>query len=128
SGHKITIHGADDELTETDGYGGHMMVMNTESRARIQGVELYKMGQSHLLGRYPMHWHNVNDGGVNSFMRNCAVRDCLSRGVTIHKTNGVKVSDVVAHGTIGHCYFFEDGRERGNWLDHCIGGQIYRYS
>jgi hypothetical protein len=37
--------------TELTGYGGHIMVHN-DGRGYVEGVELYRMGQTNVLGRY----------------------------------------------------------------------------
>ncbi len=111
--HNIKIQGASD--SETAGYGGHTMVMDT-SVAKLRGVEFYRMGQKGLLGRYPMHWHDVNDEGENSFMENCSTHRSFNRGTTIHKTNNLRITGNVIYDTLGHGYFFEDGKETGNTL------------
>ncbi len=122
--HYIKIQGAED--SENDGYGGHVMVMDDASVAALQGVEFFRMGQFGLLGRYPMHWHNVNDGGAASFMRNCSTHHSFNRGTTIHKTNNLTISDNVVCDTKGHGYFFEDGKETGNTLTHNLVALVHR--
>ncbi len=119
----IKIQGASD--SEGDGFGGHIMVMDDASVAKLKGVELYRMGQRGLLGRYPMHWHNVNDGGANSWMRNCSTHHSFNRGTTIHKTNGVTVSDNVVFDTIGHGMFLEDGKETGNLFERNLVALVH---
>jgi cell migration-inducing and hyaluronan-binding protein len=41
--------------------------------------------------------------------------------VTIHGTNDVRVENNVTYNNIGHCFFLEDGIERGNQFVHNLG-------
>lgn len=109
----IVIRG--DAQSDDGQFGGHVMVMG-EGRLRLDAVELYRMGQRGRLARYPVHFHQVGDGGRESFVRRTSVHDAYHRCVTVHGTNGVLVEDVVGYSTYGHCFFLEDGDETGNEL------------
>ncbi|MEZ4607015.1 MAG: G8 domain-containing protein, partial [Deinococcales bacterium] len=50
---KVIIAGADDDLSQNQGFGGHIMAM-AGSSLRLEGVELTRMGQRGKLGRYPV--------------------------------------------------------------------------
>lgn len=41
------------------GFGGHIMISGTNAVGKIAGVELYRMGQTNVLARYPFHLHLV---------------------------------------------------------------------
>lgn len=43
------------ERKYTTGFGGHIMVHNG-GKGYVEGVELFRMGQTNVLGRYPFHW------------------------------------------------------------------------
>ncbi len=107
------------------GFGGHVMAMGA-SRVHLHGVELRRMGQLGLLGRYPVHWHLMGDQGAQSAMTRSSVHGSFNRCVTIHGTNGVWVEDVVAYDAQGHCFFIEDGVERGNVLYRNVALMIRR--
>ncbi len=109
--HNILIQGDDDN--ESTGFGGHIMVMPGAS-ARIEQVELFQMGQKTKLGRYPFHWHLVQDGGAGQYIKNCSVHKSYNRAVTVHGTDYALVEGVVAYDHIGHGMFLEDGGERYN--------------
>jgi hypothetical protein len=138
----IVVQGAAD--ADQDGpmkeYGGHMMFMD-DAEARFQGVEFRRMGQKGLLGRYPIHWHGVDNakatlidpqnpgagyirGSSTSYVRNCSIHHSFNRGITIHRTNYITVSDNVLYDVIGHGYFLEDGREIGNVFVHNLGALV----
>ena len=92
--------------------GGHIMAMVT-SKMYVEGVELNRMGQHMQLARYPIHWHLVGDA-KGQYIRNAAIHDTYNRCVTVHGTNELRVENNVTYNTVGHCFFLEDGIERGN--------------
>jgi hypothetical protein len=94
-------------------FGGHIMAMVT-SKMYVDGVELHRMGQNLELARYPIHWHLVGDAGKGQYIRNAAIHDTYNRCVTVHGTNDLQVENNVTYNNVGHCFFLEDGIERGN--------------
>ena len=110
--------------SDTTGFGGHLMVMGTGSRAYVEGVEFYRMGQAGKTGRYPMHWHLMGDNSVNQYLRYSSVHDSFNRCVTIHGSNGIKIQSNAAYKAPGHCYFLEDGVEKNNLFEKNIGLSI----
>ena len=110
-----------DAVSEVAGFGGHIMVMNggaiccvSSGRAYIEGVELFRMGQKSALGRYPMHWHMVAEGGAGQYFRDNVVRHSFNRAVTIHGTESALVENNFCYDHLGHGIFLEDGSERFN--------------
>src|SRR5690606_23806713 len=55
------------------------------------------------------------------FVRNSSLHHLFNRCVTIHGTNAVFLHGNAAYDTFGHCYFLEDGVERGNLLEGNLG-------
>lgn len=113
----ILIQGASDGVA--DGFGGHVMIM-PGSTTRVENVEFFHLGQAGELARYPFHWHRAGDAG-GSYLRSSSIHHSFNRCVTVHGTHNVRVEDNVAHDTFGHCFFLEDGIERGNVFDHNLG-------
>ncbi|GFO45245.1 transmembrane protein 2-like [Plakobranchus ocellatus] len=97
---------------EMDTFGGHLKVLN-DSFARIEGVELFHMGQQSVLARYPLHFH-MCDEVPGQYFKNNAIRDSFSRCITIHGTDNATVSDNVCYNHLGHGIFLEDSAERWN--------------
>lgn len=110
----VTIQG--DSASEENGYGAHIMVMNMNSPgfAAVQGVELYRVGQKSILGRYPFHWHMLLNAGEGQYFRNNSVHRSFNRAITIHGTESTLVEDNFFYDHIGHGVFLEDGSERFN--------------
>ncbi|KAF2078654.1 hypothetical protein CYY_000025 [Polysphondylium violaceum] len=110
-----------------DTFGGHVMIMKDFGSAHIQGVELYNMGQTYHLARYPIHFHMCGDVDTGnyaswpSFVKDNSIHHTFSRCLTIHGTSGLVVVNNFAYDNIGHCYFFEDGSEQRNYLDSNVG-------
>lgn len=123
----IVIQAPDDALWQTQGFGCHVMVMRegmVQGVAHVNGVEIRRGGQRGLLGRYPFHWHMLSYDGTQTladatgqYFRNSSVNESANRGIVIHGTNGVEVSDNVVFNVRGHGVFFEDAAERRNLVD-----------
>eukprot|EP01133_Synstelium_polycarpum_P015903 gene15903-18898_t len=110
-----------------DTFGGHVMIMNGFTNAHIEGVELFHMGQPHMLSRYPIHFHmagHVDEFGGHSpraHVANCSVHHSYSRCYVIHGTHGLTVYNNVAYDTVGHCFMLCDGIESRNVFTHNLG-------
>lgn len=113
----ITVRG--DSAGSAGGFGGHIMVQRG-AVARIEGVELYLMGQKQAVARYPMHWHMAGDVG-GQYFANSSVWRSFNRCVTVHGTNNARVEGNVCYDALGHGYFLEDGAETGNQLIGNLG-------
>ncbi len=97
----------------TAGFGGHIMV-HFGSKAFIDGIELFRMGQKAILGRYPFHWHLVKNGGAGQYFKNSSIHTSYNRAITIHGTESALVEGNFCYDHIGHGIFLEDGGERYN--------------
>ena len=106
------------------GYGGHIMVMQN-GIARLSSVELRRMGQTNMLGRYPFHLHRLGARGKHSFIEDSAIWRSFYRGVSVHATSGARLSRNVAYDVIGHCYYLEDGSEEGNTFEYNLGAHVH---
>lgn len=113
----ITIQG--DAQSEITKFGGHIMVMGN-SKAYVSNIELYRMGQRGILGRYPIHWH-LNGNSDGQFIKNSSVHNTYNRAITIHGTNSINVSHNVCYDNLGHAYFLEDGSEIDNVFENNLG-------
>ncbi|SHI86453.1 G8 domain-containing protein [Aquimarina spongiae] len=105
--------------SDNDGFGGHIMLMKG-SVSHSENIELYRMGQKGVLGRYPYHWHLNEDQSQGSYLRNSSVHKSFNRAVTIHGTDYVTVDGVFAYDHIGHGIFLEDGAERFNTIKNNV--------
>jgi hypothetical protein len=107
--------------SETTYFGGHIMAMPS-SKMYVSGVELNRMGQHLTKARYPIHWHLVGEG-QGQYIANSAIHDTFNRCVTVHGTNNLRVENNVTYNTVGHCFFVEDGIEKGNQFVRNLGIQ-----
>lgn len=107
------------------GYGGHIMVDGPSAAARVSSVQLYRMGQTNLLGRYPFHFHLVGEAGANSYIEDSVVLRSFYRCVSIHGTNSTRLSRNIAHDAIGHCFYLEDGVEERNVLECNLASHVH---
>lgn len=78
------------------------------------------MGQRGRSGRYPMHWHMVNDV-AGQYIRNSSIWRSYNRCVTIHGSHNASVQDNVCYDHAGHGFFLEDGIETGNTISGNLG-------
>jgi len=110
-----------------DGFGGHVQVIGTAASGRFSGVELYRMGQTNVLGRYPLHWHlvDVTDPATN-YATDCSVYHSFYRCYTIHGTHGVKLSENTAYDAIGNCFYVtEAGVEENNTITYNLAAYVH---
>jgi hypothetical protein len=105
------------------GFGGHIVVRNG-GVGQVQGVELYRMGQTNILGRYPMHFHELKNCQT-CYFRQSSVHRSYYRCVSIHGTHNVTVSENVAFDVTGYCYYLEDGVEEDNTISFNLAAHIH---
>lgn len=105
-----------------DTYGGHIKAFEGFETYRIQGVELTRMGQKGIKGRYPIHWHMTRENDPSkTYAKDNSIHHVFQRCITVHGTHNVHVTNNVAYDTFGHCYFLEDGGEKNNTIHHNLG-------
>ncbi|MGL4610784.1 MAG: G8 domain-containing protein [Trueperaceae bacterium] len=101
------------------GFGGHVMAMKG-SQLNLSNVELEHMGQRGILGRYPIHFHQMADA-TGSYLRALSLHHTFSRCVTVHASDNLVLEDNVCYETPGHAFFLEDGAEQGNIFKNNLG-------
>jgi cell migration-inducing and hyaluronan-binding protein len=112
----VVIRGDEESV---GGFGGHVISL-AGATMRVEGVELYRMGQAGIVGRYPLHWHMA--GSVpGQYVRQNAIWRTNLRCITIHGTDDAIAEDNVCYDHSGHGYFLEDGAESGNTLAGNLG-------
>jgi len=102
---------------------GHVVLRNASTstpRAELSWVEFKNLGKEGVLGKYPMHFHQIS-AASGSFVRNCSFNKSYNRAISIHTTQGVDVSDNVAFDIIGHAYYFEDDPAQGCTMNRNLG-------
>lgn len=112
--HNIKIQGHAGSESD-NGFGAHTMIM-MGSQAKVSNIELYRVGQKAILGRYPFHWHLLANGGNGQFLKNSSVHKSFNRAITIHGTHSTRVDRNVCYNHIGHGVFLEDGAEENNLI------------
>lgn len=102
----------DEGILPTSQIGGHIMV-HLGGQAYIDSIELSRMGQAGVMGRYPFHWHWAAD--VNGqYIKNSSIHNSFQRCVTVHRTHSALIQNNVCYNFKGHGYFLEDGNEINN--------------
>ena len=110
--------------TELTGFGGHVMV-HGGGKGYVEGVELYRMGQTNVLGRYPMHFHLLGESCSDCYFRDSSIHRSFYRCISIHGTHYTHVSENVAYDVNGYCYYLEDGVEHDNRIEFNLGAHIH---
>ncbi|MEX0715702.1 MAG: G8 domain-containing protein [Planctomycetaceae bacterium] len=110
------------ESADPKGVRGHT-VYHWGSRGGISYARFAHLGKRGVLGRYPIHFHLVDDTMRGSAVVGVSVVDSHNRWVTIHGTNYMVIRDCVGYKSLGHGYFMEDGTEVYNVLDRNLGVQ-----
>ena len=107
------------------GFGAHILVSGDSAVARVAGVELYRMGQTNVLGRYPMHFHLMGDASGRAYLTDSSIHRSFYRCVSIHGTNEALVARNVGYDAIGYCYYIEDGVEERNVLEYNLAAHVH---
>ncbi len=110
--------------TYLTGYGGHI-IHHTGGKGYVEGVELYRMGQTNVMGKYPIHFHVLANGCSDCYFRDSSVHESYYRCISIHGTNNLTVSENVAYDVTGFCYYLEDGVEENNTLSYNLAAHIH---
>ena len=104
---------------------GHTM-FHKNSPASLSFVELRHLGKRNVLGRYTLHFHQVEDSMRGSSIVGCALWDSDNRWLTLHGTEYLVVRDNVGYASVGHGFFMEDSTESYNILDHNLAVGSYQ--
>ena len=105
-----------------DTFGGHIIAREGFKSFKVENAELTKLGQQGIVGRYPLHWHMAGNLTLGtSYVRKNSIHHTLQRCVTCHGSFGCQIENNVAFESLGHCYFMEDGVERGTLMKNNLG-------
>jgi hypothetical protein len=118
----IKIQG--DASSEANQFGGHIMAMGYGS-AKISAVELYRMGQAGVMGRYPFHWHLMGDV-TGQYIKNASVHHSFQRAITVHGVQNATVESNVCYDIKGHGIFLEDGNESGTKILNNLVSYVHK--
>lgn len=113
------------ESADPDGVRGHTM-FHWGSAGSISYARFAHLGKEGVLGRYPIHFHLVEDTMRGSSVIGASIVDSHNRWVTIHGTQYLLVRDCVGYESVGHGFFLEDGTEVSNVLDRNLGVHAYQ--
>jgi len=110
------------ESADPKGVRGHT-IYHQFSSGGISYARFAHLGKEGVLGRYPIHFHLVEDTMRGSGVIGAAIVDSGNRWVTLHGAQYLLVRDCVGYGSVGHGFFLEDGSEAFNLLDRNLGVQ-----
>jgi hypothetical protein len=106
------------------GFGGHVM-LREGAKGYVEGVEFVRMGQTNVLGRYPLHFHVLGDGCPECYAKANSFHQSYYRCISIHGTNNLTVAWNVAYDVKGYCYYLEDGVEEYNRLHYNLVAHVH---
>ncbi len=110
------------ESADPDGVRGHTMY-HADSAGGISYAEFRHLGKRGVLGKYPIHYHLVEQSMRGSSLVGVSVWDSHNRWITVHGTQFLVVKDCVGYKSVGHGYFLEDGTEVYNIFDRNLAVQ-----
>lgn len=110
------------ESADPAGVRGHTMY-HVDSAGSISYAEFRHLGKRGVLGKYPIHYHLVDQSMRGSSLIGLSVWDSHNRWVTVHGTQFLVVKDCVGYKSVGHGYFLEDGTEVYNIFDRNLAVQ-----
>jgi hypothetical protein len=113
------------ESADKEGVRGHT-IFHQFSSGGISYARFAYLGKEGALGRYPIHFHLVEDTMRGSGVIGAAIVDSHNRWITLHGAQYLLVRDCVGYRSVGHGFFMEDGTEVYNLLDRNLGVQAFR--
>ena len=99
-------------------------MIHNGAKGYMEGVELYRMGQTNVLGRYPFHWHVLGNDCEGCFFTANSIHQSFYRCISIHGTHNTTISENVAYDITGYCYYLEDAIEEDNTVSYNLAAHI----
>ncbi|KAJ3285678.1 Fibrocystin-L [Rhizoclosmatium sp. JEL0117] len=106
------------------GYGGHIIAIGS-AIGRASGLELFQMGQTNVMGRYPYHIHQAGQNGINSYLKSSSIHQSFFRCMSVHGSHNVTISNNVAYDITANCFYIEDGIEEDNTFSFNLAAHIH---
>ena len=113
------------ESADPNGVRGHT-IYHQFSSGGISYARFAHLGKEGVLGRYPIHFHLVEDSMRGSGVLGAAIVDSHNRWITMHGAQYLVIRDCVGYRSVGYGFFMEDGSEALNLLDRNLGVQAFR--
>jgi len=101
-------------------WGGEMKFLPAFTEVSVQGVEVEKFGKDKL-GSYPFHFHMDGPIGGKVLVNSNSVHHSYNKGITVHSTQNLTISNNVVVRAVGHLFYEEIGDETGTTFDHNLG-------
>ncbi|MEQ8501720.1 MAG: hypothetical protein RIB84_20130 [Sneathiellaceae bacterium] len=102
-------------------FGAHTIFRQGFEKLQIQGVEFRWMGQGGRLGHYPVHFHMARKVPDDTFVKDSAINESMTRWIVLHATQNVLMQRNVGYKSIGHGFYLEDATETDNRLFSNLG-------
>ena len=77
------------------------------ANAELAFIEMFNAGKFDRLGHYPIHFHMLGDG-TGGRVRGVSVYRSANRGIVIHGSTDIEVTDSVVHDVVGHGFYLEE--------------------
>jgi hypothetical protein len=90
--------------------------------------EFRDLGPRAMLGRYPVHFHRLNDSQtfhVTGASIWSSVSDPTNKWITVHDSQTVSIDGCVGFNAQGRGFYLEDGMEVGNQLTNNLGVRVH---
>ena len=113
------------ESADKEGIRGHT-IFHQFSSGGISYARFAHLGKEGALGRYPIHFHLVDETMRGSGVIGASIVDSHNRWITLHGAQYLVIRDCVGYRSVGHGFFMEDGTEVYNLLDRNLGVQAFR--
>ncbi len=91
-----------------DQFGGHVKIFGS-GEGKFSGIQGENLGQLNILGRYPIHFHILNNAtrAKRSYIQDSAIVNSNFRAIVVHGTNDIRISRNVAFNISGMAYYLE---------------------
>lgn len=120
----------DVRIEGTPGGRTHVMFLHPHATPQhISDIEISHVGPRQagtgVLGRYGLHFHHGGDGTNGSTVDGVVVHDCGGHAFVPHLSNGITMTDCVAHGTMQDAFWWDIGdRSDGIVWNRCVASKV----
>jgi len=134
----VRIQGAGDGEANVANGRAHIWINSTKPQS-IRYAELRHLGprqvgdgdtpSNGVHGRYPLHFHMVEDGSRGSLVEGVVVRDSGNHAFVTHRSHGVRFRDTIAFNVFEDAYWWDpDDTGHGEPAENATNDLVYEHT
>jgi hypothetical protein len=99
-------------------------MISNGGRAYAEGIQLYRMGRTNVLGRYPFHFNVLGNNCPGCYLKDSSIHRSFYRCVSVHGTHNLTITENVGYDVTGYFFYLEDGVEEDKTISFNLGNRL----